>query len=138
MAWYDHEPREGWDASFVRQPDGFIIDSKFYSWSDLGVVPDAKLRRVERERDAVKAKLPKKQEAAEAKRKARLEKLRGLTASFVTSTTSHWFFIDGTWQWRSWDAQKSAFVDTGLRPGKRGRQFPPDEVQVCRFCGGYE
>jgi hypothetical protein len=53
-----------------------------YSWSYLGAVPAAKLRRIEQERAAEKEQARKltRKEAADAERLARLENLRRSTA----------------------------------------------------------
>jgi hypothetical protein len=108
----------------------------FFPWENFDVVPAGKLRRAEKERDGLREKAKKAQkEAAEADRLSRLAKFKQMATG---PDVSRWFLIDGEWRWHSWDPGQRKLVDTGLRPGKHGTGFPPDEVTVCRHCGAYE
>jgi hypothetical protein len=131
MGWADHEPPGGWDAPTPKQVSGGIeVGHMFFPWENFDVVPAEKLRRAERELAArqaqVKKLTPSPGEAAEAKRLARLEKLRRSTAA--SRKAPRWLGLPGGWSWHVWDEEKGGLVDTGLRPGKRGLGYPPDDL----------
>jgi hypothetical protein len=129
MGWSNHEPPGGWDGP-QKLAAGISVGGLFYPWRYFGVVPEEELKRAERELAATQAQVkkltPSPGEAAEAKRLARLEKLRRSTAA--SRKAPRWLGLPGGWSWHVWDEEKGGLVDTGLRPGKRGLGYPPDDL----------
>ncbi|SRR6266545_8237014 len=130
MSWADHEPPGGFDAPFVRQPDGIFAGDTLYTWKDLGVVPLAKLRRVEKERDGLREREKKAKKAAEeAEKKAKLDRLH-------TDTAPHWKWSPSEKRkaWLQWNPDLQIFYDTGARLTAKGILYPDNWV----FPEGYE
>jgi hypothetical protein len=110
MGWADHEPPEGCDTP-RRVPGGIEVGGHFFPLSYFDVVPAAKLRRVEKERDGLREKAEKAQKAG--KEAERLERLKQSTADLKAP---RWMAWDGEWRWCVYDEALRRFVDSGIRP----------------------
>jgi hypothetical protein len=112
-----------------RQPNGIVVGHRLYSWDELDVTPNAKVKKkLEQEREPAlkEAKKPD----PEAEQKARLERLR---SAGRPRTAPGYVYTKRGWTWHIWDAKQGRFVDTGLPPGRRGGNYPPDGI--CPTCG---
>src|SRR6266498_2319715 len=98
MGWADHEPPGGWNAPTPKQvPGGIEVGHMFFPWENFDVVPAAKLRAVEAERDDLRGKAKKAQR--EAAEDARLDRLATLKRKIAEAP--QWKRVRGE-QWPKW------------------------------------
>lgn len=97
-----------------RRANGIVdSDGHFYPWSYFGVTPNAEVKKIKDERDALREAAKKQtRDAEEAARKER----RTLTPTDPKASRWMRWGDPPEWRWCRFDPATGRLVDTGIRP----------------------
>jgi hypothetical protein len=110
MSWADYEPDENWH-------DPYAVE--------VTPVDDSKRRKKAAAAEAERQRRRKaKREEAEVARKARLDRLKRMTAESATASRWIWSPEEKRYAWHQYDPLRQTFFDSGARLTSRGVEYP--------------